>query len=564
MPELEEYDPPLFQSNADDEFNQFNEGGDKEFIDAKSYLLKTSTLSGMNVYDHLASLITKILEERPCNPVDIFEEISKHVKRSRFFLKEDSIVDKVDRTAEYALAKIQKGLFTNKGVAADENEEAEEEEPEVADEDDEGIEEDDEESPLPDLLKLCFYFEQAGIGLNREEMVRIWLAMKSLVAAHSFSKIRFWGKILGLNSNYIVAECQYQDGEESEEEEGEGEEEETEENQPTDKGNDDEDAEDEEEEEMPLPEIKYKKPPAVPREERGMGVNKFTYFVCSEPGKPWKKLPNITPAQISVARKIKKFLTGKLDAPVVSYPPFEGKEAHYLRAQIARISAGTQVSPLGFYHFDEEAQPEEGEIRENAIANEEFAPIPVRDLISPELENWVHHTLHILPQGRVKWWNPKEAGGEGEEEVEEEEHHEEVVVEPEVGPPLLTPLSEDAEIDGMPAWTTRISSKLVPKYAVAVIHSCLWPGAHAFAMDKTFENIYIGWGHKYSPEYYTPEAMPPLQEEYKIEEDIMEVNDPTVAEEEAYKAAHAEPEEKDDEDDEDEEEDDASDNEEED
>ena len=33
-------------------------------------------------------------------------------------------------------------------------------------------------------------------------------------------------------------------------------------------------------------------------------------------GKPWVKLPPVTPAQITVARQIKKFFTGRLDAPV--------------------------------------------------------------------------------------------------------------------------------------------------------------------------------------------------------------------------------------------------------
>ena len=41
-------------------------------------------------------------------------------------------------------------------------------------------------------------------------------------------------------------------------------------------------------------------------------------------------------------------------AQVVSYPPFHGNEANYLLAQIARITAGTNVSPVGFYQFDEE------------------------------------------------------------------------------------------------------------------------------------------------------------------------------------------------------------------
>lgn len=33
-------------------------------------------------------------------------------------------------------------------------------------------------------------------------------------------------------------------------------------------------------------------------------------------GKPWVKLPAVTPAQIVAARCIKKFFTGRLDAPV--------------------------------------------------------------------------------------------------------------------------------------------------------------------------------------------------------------------------------------------------------
>ena len=40
-------------------------------------------------------------------------------------------------------------------------------------------------------------------------------------------------------------------------------------------------------------------------------------------------------------------------------PHFPGNEANYLRAQIARITAATHVSPLGYYAFDEEGDDEE-------------------------------------------------------------------------------------------------------------------------------------------------------------------------------------------------------------
>jgi len=92
--------------------------------------------------------------------------------------------------------------------------------------------------------------------------------------------------------------------------------------------------------------------------------------------------------------------TGKLDQPICSYPPFPGDESNYLRAQIARISAGTHISPLGYYQFDEddEGEEEDEEGKTDFVENPEFEGIPVRDLADPSLTNWVHHVLHVLPQ----------------------------------------------------------------------------------------------------------------------------------------------------------------------
>ena len=72
----------------------------------------------------------------------------------------------------------------------------------------------------------------------------------------------------------------------------------------------------EENEEDDTPKPDYKPPPMVPKEENRTGANKKTYFVCNDPGKSWIKLPAVTPAQLSSGRKIKKFFTGRLDAPV--------------------------------------------------------------------------------------------------------------------------------------------------------------------------------------------------------------------------------------------------------
>lgn len=136
----------------------------------------------------------------------------------------------------------------------------------------------------------------------------------------------------------------------------------------------------------------------MPREEIGTGANKCVYYVCKEPGLTWTKLPSVSPAQITAARQIRKYFTGRLDSPIVSYPHFPGNEANYLRAQIARLSAGTHVSPMGFYQAKEEEEEEEEEPGQTSNEeNPDFEGIPVSEMAT-SLSSWVHHVQHILPQ----------------------------------------------------------------------------------------------------------------------------------------------------------------------
>ena len=83
----------------------------------------------------------------------------------------------------------------------------------------------------------------------------------------------------------------------------------------------------------------------------------------------------------------------------MSYPPFPGNESNYLRAQIARISAGTHVSPAGFYQFDDDEDEDSAGYRSHVMLNNEYEPMSVREM--SDTSNWVHHVLHILPQ--VDW-----------------------------------------------------------------------------------------------------------------------------------------------------------------
>ncbi|CAE1318213.1 RSPH4A [Acanthosepion pharaonis] len=507
------YSPKLI-----DDQSFINSKEEQEFVNAKSFLLTASTKTGINLYDHLCEVLTKVLEERKTDAVDMLEDLSKETKKFKFQQNADTLVQMTEPSPEIALATIEKKLFTK---GEDDFEEPEE----------------DVESPLPNVMEMAFFFEQAGIGLSKEEYIKVWMALKHLVDTHPLQHVRFWGKILGTEQNYYIAEVEYREGEQVEDEEEEDEQVEQDVDNIDTQGNDDFDEEGLPEVDEP-PKPDYKPPPVAPKEEKGTGANKKTYFVSNGPGKAWVSLPSVTPIQIVIARQIKKYFTGRLDAPVVTYPPFPGNESNYLRAQIARISAATQISPMGFYQFDEEEEEDvEGEARDTYVENIDFEGLPIREL-SESVNNWVHHVLHILAQGRCKWWNPSQRNEEDvEDEDEEEEREEPDEPQPEDGPPLLTPLSEDATIGDILPWTTAISSSLVPQYAVAVVHSNLWPGAHAFSSNKKFENIYIGWGHKYSPENYSPPPMPQPQDEFPEGPEVTEMDDPTPEQEATLRAA---------------------------
>ena len=62
-------------------------------------------------YDHLARVLTRVLDQRPDNAVDIIEDISREAKQTKFTSHVDTILDKFDQSAEVALAEVQLKLF---------------------------------------------------------------------------------------------------------------------------------------------------------------------------------------------------------------------------------------------------------------------------------------------------------------------------------------------------------------------------------------------------------------------------------------------------------------------
>ena len=56
---------------------------------------------------------------------------------------------------------------------------------------------------------------------------------------------------------------------------------------------------------------------------------------------------------------------------------------------------------------------------------------------------------------------------------------------------------------------------------------------------RKFENIYIGWGHKFSSESFGPAQPSLILDEYPVVQELFETDDPTPEQEAALKKAMA-------------------------
>lgn len=72
---------------------------------------------------------------------------------------------------------------------------------------------------VPNLIDLFRHFEDADVGLGQEEIFCIFLAIKQLADHQPLKSVTFWGKIFGLEQDYIIAEAEYREGEEPQPEE---------------------------------------------------------------------------------------------------------------------------------------------------------------------------------------------------------------------------------------------------------------------------------------------------------------------------------------------------------
>lgn len=327
---------------------------------------------------------------------------------------------------------------------------------------------------FPDILEESALLEWAGISFGRTETYRLYLSLKKFSQAlpAEVERLRFFGRITTRGAPYFVVE-----GLNPEDEEG---------------------------------------PEETVQEGRG-GANKYSYWVtqCLESGQ-WVKLPNVTMAQVVIARQFKRYLTGDLEAPVPTYPPFPGTEKNLLRTLIALIAGSTSISPAGYFELNEDEDPPTIKLAEQEALNEAF-PKPASEL--KEADSWVHHEIELNVLGRVLAM-PEVLDDNGDP-IEPEEPIE-------TTPPLKAVEAEQ--------WSFRLCPGGSGESANSVVaaRSLLYPGAYAIAAGRRFLTVYVGDGIPYSVGSYTP-PMPaaiqgewaPVEEEEPLVEQADVLVDPT-------------------------------------
>lgn len=373
---------------------------------------------GANLYRHLCELIGTCVDKKDPNVLDKFEKISMELKYQRFrppaspyrkkHLNPNPLLEdeKIKRRAR--LMQLVDG---------------------------------EKKSSKEDFLAEGAVLKNAGLGFSQQENYMISLKLNEIAKKDDVVSVRFWGKMLGTEADYLVYEASL---------EGEG-------------------------------------LPSEEAEKRGYGANQYTYFVQNDPLSELTQLPDVSPEEIKSSRLISKLLSGDLNGNIIACPWFSGKEVHLLRAQIARISGACTLHTAGYYVISEET----GKV----VKAEAYTP--VSDLTAQG--SWVHVTPYILRNGRTSYPDPETLrSDEAREELAAEMEQNPVI-------PLLTSIQEDEKKDedgSSLAWSikqfgdksTYQFGDVTRTYTLTLLSSTRWPGAYTVYQTGKCYNIYLGYG----------------------------------------------------------------------
>eukprot|EP00927_Polykrikos_kofoidii_P040933 TRINITY_DN3489_c0_g1_i1.p1 TRINITY_DN3489_c0_g1~~TRINITY_DN3489_c0_g1_i1.p1 ORF type:complete len:435 (-),score=84.88 TRINITY_DN3489_c0_g1_i1:33-1337(-) len=421
-------------------------------------------MAGPEVHEHIGNVINRIVLEQPKDAFGLVEVLSRLVKESGGETTvppqptEEEIAQRSEHSKKvHVLNKVPQVDGERVTVCA-----------------------------IPYFMAEADLAAWAGVGFGDVESYKITCSMRNIAAKEKeagFLTLRFWGKFLGTEKDYYVAEISKEGG-----------------------GDD---------------------PPAgeEDNEPLGTGANTYVYYVTTDLCEDWVKLPELKPKQIMAARRIKRLVTGNLKAKVVTVPHFPGDEAVFLRAQIALITADTHLCVKGYLMKDEE-----GVIAQNP----EFVYPRPAELLN--LESWTHMRPHILKNGRTTHFPETlpELEDESEETAAQNAETRKMMAEREADP--IRDTVRDVKSDGM-KWIVKQSGDVAvyknplplgetPKLTVSntttYLRSHTWPGAVCIARNGTFINLYIGYGLKAGgPEFFI-RAPEDVQDEPADEDEVEE------------------------------------------
>ena len=237
-------DPTMKKLIGDDE--------DQEFLH-RVLKANENTETKKNLADHVQTVMDILIDSYPDQAYSKVEEVSACVKRGedtmKAYLKLSDSRDyrEVAKDLSAHTAKAMK-LFPKKTG---------------------GDEEENTEEPasicnIDDLMSDSSVWQWAGIGFGQQETYCLQKSLQGLAKDVNPSFMRFFGKIRGIQTDYYIVEATVGDDGEGEGEGGDG-------------------GEDAKEPDM---------------EDKGTGVNKYTYFVTENTFSSWKKLPNLAPRHI--------------------------------------------------------------------------------------------------------------------------------------------------------------------------------------------------------------------------------------------------------------------------
>jgi radial spoke head protein 4A len=332
-------------------------------------------------------------------------------------------------------------------------------------------EEDGGTAKFPNLPEEFGLLEWAGFGLGKAEVYRLYLSIKKLAEKTSeLEVIRFFGRFTTLGAPYYVVECPNNT----------------------------------EEDEAPPLDI----------QEGVDGANKYMYLVSQTLAvDSWIQLPNVTCKQVMTSSSIKRFLSGRLEEEVACFPPFPGKgnifgnEKNLLRAQIARISGATLISPSGYFNLSDEGTVERAEVEELKTR------FPTSAFSLCKSESWKHHERELNSLGRATEYPAPEDAEEDAPPSEESKV------------PVSPPLSDI----NATAWSLRVcpGCAAATSTSMVIAKSLKWPGAVAIASPRSFICAYFGNGLMFSEKRFCP-LLPSMIQQEGLLADFTEESDPAV------------------------------------